>query len=286
MTQPGIVKLSDATNLDDSTVAATAKAVKSVRDAVDSLSETVGEGFVKISTVGSPNGVASLDENGNIPANQLPSYVDDIIDVDMGEDYLSALDEEGKAVVPVSGKIYVDCLGESPTKKTYRWSGSAFVVISDTIALGETPSTAFDGARGKVAYDHSQAQHARTDATKTENSATNGYIKINGEEVLVYSHPEVSGGSTTNPHGTTKADLGLEKVENKSSEEIIEQITDDDIIEKLGYTPANVATKATTTQDGIMGKEMVSKLNGCQEIIVSAEAPTFSSGSGLWFQVV
>lgn len=59
------------------------------------------------------------------------------------------------------------------------------------------------------AYTHSQSTHARTDATKVEKSATNGNIKINGNETNVYTHP-----SGTNPHGTTKSDVGLGNVGN------------------------------------------------------------------------
>ena len=59
------------------------------------------------------------------------------------------------------------------------------------------------------AYTHSQSTHARTDATKVEKSSTNGNIKINGTETTVYTHP---GG--TNPHGTTKSDVGLGNVDN------------------------------------------------------------------------
>lgn len=60
-----------------------------------------------------------------------------------------------------------------------------------------------------TAYNHSQTTHARTDATKVEKSSTNGNIKINGTETTVYTHP-----SGTNPHGTTKSDVGLGNVGN------------------------------------------------------------------------
>ena len=79
------------------------------------------------------------------------------------------------------------------------------------VSLGETSSTAYRGDRGKIAYDHSQATHARTDATKVEGSETNGNILIDGTETTVYTHP---GG--TNPHGTTKNDVGLGNVDNTS----------------------------------------------------------------------
>lgn len=80
-----------------------------------------------------------------------------------------------------------------------------------SLELGETQSTAYRGDRGKVAYDHSQSTHARVDATMTEKSSTNGNIKINGAEVSVYKHPD-----GTNPHGTTKSDVGLGNVDNTS----------------------------------------------------------------------
>lgn len=62
-----------------------------------------------------------------------------------------------------------------------------------------------------TAYTHTQSTHARTDATKVEKSSTNGNIKINGTEAVVYTHP-----SGTNPHGTTKSDVGLGNVDNTS----------------------------------------------------------------------
>jgi hypothetical protein len=147
---------------------------------------------------GAVNGVAELDATGKVPSTQLPSYVDDVLEYST----ISKFPIAGE-----TGKIYIS----QDTNKTYRWSGSNYVVISETLALGETSSTAYAGDKGKIAYDHSQAPHARTDATKTEVSLTNGNIKINGIETTVYTHP-----SGTNPHGTTKSDVGLSNVDNTS----------------------------------------------------------------------
>ena len=170
-------------------------------------SETDSKLKEKLNTIlkGSANGLAELDSTGKVPASQLPSFVDDVIE---GYLYNGKLYKELGHTTEISGesgKIYVDL----STEKTYRWSGSTFVVISDTLALGETSTTAYRGDRGKTAYEHSQSAHARTDATKTEASATNGNLKINGNETQVYRHP-----AGTNPHGTTKADVGLDKVGN------------------------------------------------------------------------
>lgn len=154
---------------------------------------------------GSANGLAELDANGKVPSSQLPSFVDDIIEGYLSGGKFYKESAHTTEITGETGKIYIDLA----TNKTYRWSGSTFVVVSETLALGETSSTAYRGDRGKIAYDHSQSAHARTDATKVEKSSTNGNIKINGTETTVYTHP-----SGTNPHGTTKSDVGLGNVGN------------------------------------------------------------------------
>ena len=88
-------------------------------------------------------------------------------------------------------------------------------------------------------------------ATKVEKSTTNGNIKINGSETQVYAHP----GSGTNPHGTTKTDLGLGNVENKSAATILNELTKAKIVEKLGFTP----TKITVGLDADKGTASGSK---------------------------
>lgn len=69
--------------------------------------------------------------------------------------------------------------------------------------------TASERTNWNAAKTHADSAHARTDATKVEKSSTNGNIKINGTETTVYTHP-----SGTNPHGTTKSDVGLGNVGN------------------------------------------------------------------------
>jgi hypothetical protein len=70
----------------------------------------------------------------------------------------------------------------------YRWTGSAYAVISAELALGETSSTAYRGDRGKTAYDHSQL-------------------------------------TTGNPHNVTKADVGLGSVDNVSAASLRDRST-------------------------------------------------------------
>lgn len=93
-----------------------------------------------INSKGAPNGLASLNESGIIPSAQLPSYVDDVIEVDT----FSNLPGTGE-----SGKIYI----VRDTNLTYRWSGTDYVEISKSLALGETSSTAYSGDKGKATTD-------------------------------------------------------------------------------------------------------------------------------------
>jgi hypothetical protein len=102
---------------------------------------------------------------GKVPSSQLPSYVDDVLEFAN----LASFPATGE-----SGKIYIAI----DTNLTYRWGGSSYVVMSSSLALGETSETTYRGDRGKIAYDHSQI--------------------------------------TGNPHGTTKADIGLGNVDNTS----------------------------------------------------------------------
>jgi hypothetical protein len=93
--------------------------------------------IIPLAQKGVNNGVASLDDTGKVPASQLPSYVDDVVEYTN----FASFPLEGEA-----GKIYV----AKNTNKTYRWSGTAYTIIGGDIALGETSSTAYAGDKGKA----------------------------------------------------------------------------------------------------------------------------------------
>lgn len=111
-------------------------------------------GAIDSTLKGANNGVAELDSTGKIPSSQLPSYVDDVLEYPTVGDFPATGE---------TGKIYVD----TTTNKTYRWGGSSYVVISETLALGETSSTAYRGDRGKTAYDHALDSNKISSATAT-----------------------------------------------------------------------------------------------------------------------
>lgn len=95
--------------------------------------------------------------DGKIPAAQLPSYVDDVLEFENYDAFPAA--EKAEA-----GKIYVD----KATNKTYRWGGTNYVEISASLAIGETDGTAFSGKRGKDLED------AFTEYKTTNDAAVGG----------------------------------------------------------------------------------------------------------------
>ena len=133
--------------------------------------------YIPTSQKGAAGGVAELDSGGKVPASQLPSFVDDVLE----GTYISPTifnDPQGTAYVNESGKIYVDTTNTA-NKGNWRWTGTQYTKIEQAgIVLGETSSTAYRGDRGKLAYDHIS--------------------------------------NTDNPHNVTKAQVGLGNVPNNS----------------------------------------------------------------------
>ncbi len=153
--------------------------------------------------------------SGTIDAAHLPSYVDDVIEgyLNGGKFYTtkSSSGAYSGEITAEAGKIYVNL----NNNKTYRWSGSTYVVISETIALGTTHSSAGYGDESRAAYNHST--------------------------------------STGNPHKTTKTDLGLGNVENKSSATIRGELTSANVTTALGYTPPRTDTNTHYTTRIVAG---------------------------------
>lgn len=121
-----------------------------------------------VATKGKANGFASLDGNGLVPSSQLPSYVDDVIEVyatyDVSETgklsnikLYSDLDHANPIITGESGKIYLNITqGEPPYQ--FRWSGTRFVDSNtSSLILGEVTGTAYDGSKGKYLSDWRKA---------------------------------------------------------------------------------------------------------------------------------
>ena len=124
--------------------------------------------------------------DGKVPAAQLPSFVDDVLEYDA----MSSFPATGE-----DGKIYID----KETNKTYRWSGTQYVEISQSLALGETESTAYPGNKGKAATETAEAAYGVANSTAR----------------AIVTHTE----NKSNPHAVTAAQVGaVPLVEDASGE--------------------------------------------------------------------
>lgn len=183
-----------------------------------------------IDSKGAPSGLASLNESGIIPSAQLPSYVDDVIEVDI----FSNLPGTGE-----SGKIYI----VQDTNLTYRWSGTDYVEISKSLALGETSSTAYPGDKGKATTDKLNRIPDKliTDTVNVNQSTTEAVLNFTtyrqeaqqiGRNTLTITSATTSQAglmsssdktklethinNKSNPHEVTKDQVGLGNVDNTS----------------------------------------------------------------------
>ena len=143
----------------------------------ENVTNALGYTPVDESKVGAANGVASLDSSGRIPASQIPGGFDNIKEYNNLKSFPTTGEE---------GKIYV----AKDTNLTYRWTGTQYVEISPSLALGETSKSAYRGDRGKIAYEHSQItgntsiHHTHTNKelldsyTQTEADLANAVAKV------------------------------------------------------------------------------------------------------------
>lgn len=147
-----------------------------------------------INSKGAPNGLASLNESGIIPSAQLPSYVDDVIEVDT----FSNLPGTGE-----SGKIYI----VQDTNLTYRWSGTAYVEISKSLALGETSSTAYPGDKGKATTDKLNKTSNKVVVRPTTVNPSTDKIVLNYQTHFTSTNSDSEDSHTINAATTSQAGL-------------------------------------------------------------------------------
>lgn len=124
------------------------------------------------------------------------------------------------------GNLHVPTTGTSNSGKVLKSGATAGSLAWGTLTptdVGALPIS-HEGQGGSVhadvttsasgfmsAADKTKLNGIAAGANKVESSTTNGNIKINSTETNVYTHP-----TGTNPHGTTKADIGLSNVTNDS----------------------------------------------------------------------
>lgn len=157
---------------------------------------------------GAAGGVATLGEDGLVPSSQLPSYVDDVVETYVvgstpyASDWLSA-SSGGAALTPEASKIYVVISDGQYQNQTYRWGGTQYVEISQSLALGETSSTAFPGDQGKTAYDHSQITDGNPHGTTYDEvgAAPESHVSVQAS-ASVLGHVKAGTGFAVSGDGT------------------------------------------------------------------------------------
>ena len=131
--------------------------IQGVQDALDAF----------IATKAQASGLASLDEKGKVPSAQLPSYVDDVIDVyatydksptgDLSNISLFADADHNTPITGEAGKIYQNVTTGEPGYQ-FRWTGTTWsLIVSGGVVIGEITGTAYDGAKGKTTTDNLNA---------------------------------------------------------------------------------------------------------------------------------
>lgn len=163
-------------------------AISKLTKASVGLGNVTNDSQVKRSEMGTANGIATLNDRGLVPVSQLPSYVDDVVDVyttytksDVGVlTNIEVFSDSGKTqpVTGESGKIYIDV----ENNYQFRWTGTKYTPVGTPTVIGEVAGTAYDGGKGKAIAD-----------------------KINEHVTKI-----------DNPHSVTKAQVGLGNVDNTS----------------------------------------------------------------------
>ena len=172
--------------------------IQGVQDALDEF----------IATKAQANGLASLDENGKVPANQLPSYVDDVIDVyatydksptgELSNIALFENPDHTRTIVGEAGKIYQDVTEGEPPTYQFRWTGTTWApIVSGGVVIGEITGTAYDGAKGKTTTDNLNALKAfnpirLTNIVTDTSKATIQYEKSDGTAIQGLDIPAAS----------------------------------------------------------------------------------------------
>lgn len=156
--------------------------IQGVQDSLDAF----------IATKAQASGLASLDENGKVPAEQLPSYVDDVIDVyatydksptgDLSNIALFADADHNTPITGEAGKIYQNVTTGEPGYQ-FRWTGTTWsLIVSGGVVIGEITGTAYDGGKGKTTTDNLNALKAFNPIRLTNVGTDTSKVTVNYEK--------------------------------------------------------------------------------------------------------
>lgn len=156
--------------------------IQGVQDSLDAF----------IATKAQASGLASLDENGKVPAEQLPSYIDDVIDVyatydksptgDLSNIALFADADHNTPITGEAGKIYQNVTTGEPGYQ-FRWTGTTWsLIVSGGVVIGEITGTAYDGGKGKTTTDNLNVLKAFNPIRLTNVGTDTSKVTINYEK--------------------------------------------------------------------------------------------------------
>lgn len=189
--------------------------------------------FIAATEKGANSGVATLDATGKVPTSQLPSFVDDVIDLldiaatapehcATGDKYYNSdskkiftatgTDTWGETGAdPEGGKIYITL----DDNKTYRWSGTTMAEISAGLALGETQGTAYEGSKGAanaaaitaLQSDKANKSEMAIEAVSGDSTKKTITLKTGTSQDVLVAHQDISGKQgTITANGILKGD--------------------------------------------------------------------------------
>ena len=248
------------------------------------------DGAIQSTEKGAANGIAELDANGKVPTSQLPAYVDDVLSYNSLSDFPATGED---------GKIYI----AKDTNLSYRWGSSEYVVISPSLALGSTSSTAYRGdwgaedraAIGTLSTLNTMEKSNLVGAInelKTDSDAKQGTLTFDSAPTSGSTNPVTSGGVYTALAGKQ----GTLTFDSTPTENSTNPVTSGGIYNALAgkadatatQTALNSKADATATQTALAGKQnaLTAGANITIETVndaltISATGTTYSAGSGL-----
>jgi hypothetical protein len=209
--------------------------------------------YIPLTQKAQPNGVATLGADGRVVASQIPGVVTSIEEYDTLEDFPE---------VGVLTTVYLAL----DTGLTYLWSGSSYVALSSSLALGETSTTAYRGDRGKEAYDYSQVGHLPlAGGTVTGNLVVGGDLTISGTTTTVNTQEInikdnlilINSNQTGEPNDSLKGGLEIERGDLTNFQFVFDESDDRFKVGQVG----SLQTVATRTDDGTIADRGITFFN-------------------------
>ena len=192
--------------------------------------------------------MAELDSGGKVPANQLPSYVDDVVDAyirtgvtALGANWLSKT-SGGAALTPESDKIYVILSEGEYQNKTYRWSGTTYAVIGNDLAIGDTHASGDIGV-------HLHGIQVRSSLGDAEKNVQSDWNETDGNsDAFIKNKPAI-------PKAVTKTVQPLSDAASKSftvtgyilSVILIDSVTKEQVIGDVSFENATASANGKVT---------------------------------------